>query len=167
MTLSENEHAAPPPISLVPTAPTCDAEPMRIAIHGDAAFLQGWKAALERASDADVICLAATDRACAELLIASDAASDLATVGGDRYAAVVLVLRHDQNGTIGIVLNRPTNVAPATELPELAESVGTYQGRLFRGGLIAPTRLLYLVRGLAAAPFVVSPLLFPPSKPNP
>ena len=65
--------------------------------------------------------------------------------------AVVLVLRHDENGTIGIVLNRPTNVAPAAVLPELAGSVGTYEGNLFRGGPIAPTRLLYLVRGLAAA----------------
>ncbi len=69
----------------------------------------------------------------------------------DFARAVILVLRHDQNGTLGIVLNRPTNVAPAAALPELAESIGTYQGRLFRGGPIAPTRLLYLVRGLAAA----------------
>lgn len=65
--------------------------------------------------------------------------------------AVVLVLRHDENGTIGIMLNRPTNIAPAAVLPELASSVGTYEGKLFRGGTIAPTRFLYLVRGLAAA----------------
>lgn len=65
--------------------------------------------------------------------------------------AVVLVLRHDQNGTIGLVLNRPTNLVPATVFPELAESTQNYTGRLFRGGPIAPTRLLYLVRGLAAA----------------
>jgi putative transcriptional regulator len=65
--------------------------------------------------------------------------------------SVVLVLRHDQNGTLGVVLNRPTNVAPADVLPELADSLAGYDGRLFRGGPIAPARLLYLVRGLAAA----------------
>jgi putative transcriptional regulator len=65
--------------------------------------------------------------------------------------AVVLVLRHDENGTIGVVLNRPTNLLPATVFPELGEGAGNYTGHLFRGGPIAPTRLLYLVRGLAAA----------------
>lgn len=80
------------------------------------------------------------------LLVASPQLTDV-----NFARAVVLVLRHDENGTLGVVLNRPTNVAPATVLPELAESVGTYEGRLFRGGPIAPTRLLYLVRGLAAA----------------
>jgi len=65
--------------------------------------------------------------------------------------AVLLVLSHDENGTIAIMLNRPTNLVPATIFPELAESVGTYMGHLFRGGPTAPTRLIYLVRGLAAA----------------
>lgn len=65
--------------------------------------------------------------------------------------AVVLVLRHDDDGTIGLILNRPTNIVPATIFPELAAGIGTYTGRLFRGGPIAPTRVLYLVRGLAAA----------------
>ena len=49
------------------------------------------------------------------------------------------------------MLNRPTNLVPATVFPELAEGIGSYAGHLFRGGPIAPTRLLYLVRGLAAA----------------
>jgi putative transcriptional regulator len=80
------------------------------------------------------------------LLVASPQLTDV-----NFARAVVLVLRHDENGTIGVVLNRPTNVAPAAVLPELAESVGAYRGTLFRGGPIAPTRLLYLVRGLAAA----------------
>jgi len=80
------------------------------------------------------------------LLVASPQLTDV-----NFARAVVLVLRHDENGTIGIVVNRPTNVAPAAVLPELAESLGTYEGKLFRGGPIAPTRLLYLVRGLAAA----------------
>jgi putative transcriptional regulator len=65
--------------------------------------------------------------------------------------AVLLVLSHDDNGTIAVMLNRPTNLVPATVFPELAESIGSYTGHLFRGGPIAPTRLIYLVRGLAAA----------------
>jgi putative transcriptional regulator len=65
--------------------------------------------------------------------------------------SVVLVLRHDDDGTLGVVLNRPTNLEPAKVFPELGDSVGTYPGRLFRGGPIAPTQLLFLVRGLAAA----------------
>ena len=65
--------------------------------------------------------------------------------------SVILVLRHDDEGTIGVVLNRPTNLVPATIFPELSDDIGGYQGSLFRGGPIAPTRLLYIVRGLAAA----------------
>ena len=80
------------------------------------------------------------------LLVASPAFTD-----ANFAKAVVLVLRHDENGTIGIMLNRPTSLVPATVFPELAEGIGTYDGKLFRGGPIAPTRLLYLVRGLAAA----------------
>lgn len=80
------------------------------------------------------------------LLVASSQVSDV-----NFAKAVVLVLRHDENGTIGVVLNRPTHLVPATIFPDLGEGVGTYAGHLFRGGPIAPTRLLYLVRGLAAA----------------
>jgi putative transcriptional regulator len=80
------------------------------------------------------------------LLVASPELAD------PTYArAVVLVLRHDDEGTIGVVLNRPTNLVPATIFPELTDSIGGYTGHLFRGGPIAATRLLYIVRGLAAA----------------
>lgn len=65
---------------------------------------------------------------------------------------VVLVLRHDaENGTVGLIVNRPTNLVPAVVFPELAESLGNYSGHLFRGGPVASTRVLSLVRGLAAA----------------
>jgi putative transcriptional regulator len=73
-------------------------------------------------------------------------------LGDPNFArSVILVLRHDDEGTIGVVLNRPTNLVPATIFPELGASIGSYQGHLFRGGPIAATRLLYIVRGLAAA----------------
>jgi putative transcriptional regulator len=80
------------------------------------------------------------------LLVASPALTDV-----NFARAVVLVLQHDQNGTVGVVLNRPTSLVPGTVFPELAEGLGGYAGHLFRGGPVAPTRLLYLVRGLAAA----------------
>lgn len=64
---------------------------------------------------------------------------------------VILVLRHDQNGTVGVVINRPTNLVPATVFPEVAAGLGQYSGRLYRGGPVSPARLLFLVRGLAAA----------------
>jgi putative transcriptional regulator len=64
---------------------------------------------------------------------------------------VVLILRNDANGTIGVILNRPTNLAPAKIFPDLAASVGAYAGKLYRGGPVASSRLLFLVRGLAAA----------------
>jgi putative transcriptional regulator len=65
--------------------------------------------------------------------------------------AVVLILRHDADGTLGVVLNRPTNLEPAKVFPELVGNIGSYDGTLFRGGPLAPTQLLFLVRGLAAA----------------
>jgi putative transcriptional regulator len=80
------------------------------------------------------------------LLVASPQLTDV-----NFARSVVLVLQHDENGTVGVVLNRPTSLVPGTVFPELAEDLGSYDGRLFRGGPIAPTRLLYLVRGLAAA----------------
>lgn len=80
------------------------------------------------------------------LLVASDKLDD-----ANFSRTVVLILRHDDNGTVGVVINRPTNLVPATLFPEIAPAVGTYDGRLYRGGPVAPGRLLFLVRGLAAA----------------
>jgi putative transcriptional regulator len=65
--------------------------------------------------------------------------------------SVVLVLRHDDNGAIGVVINRVTSLAPSKVFPDLAPTLGTYAGKLYRGGPLAPSRLLFLVRGLAAA----------------
>jgi putative transcriptional regulator len=64
---------------------------------------------------------------------------------------VVLILRNDTNGTIGVILNRPTTLVPAKIFPDLAPSFGSYSGKLFRGGPVTSSRLLFLVRGLAAA----------------
>ena len=65
--------------------------------------------------------------------------------------SVVLVLRRDDNGAIGVVINRVTSLAPSKIFPELSPTLGSYAGKLYRGGPLAPSRLLFLVRGLAAA----------------
>jgi putative transcriptional regulator len=65
--------------------------------------------------------------------------------------SVVLLLRRDDNGAIGVVINRVTSLPPTKVFPELAATLGTYSGKLYRGGPLAPSRLLFLVRGLAAA----------------
>ncbi|HEY8519887.1 MAG TPA: YqgE/AlgH family protein [Gammaproteobacteria bacterium] len=80
------------------------------------------------------------------LLVATPALED-----ANFAESVVLVLRHDEAGTIGVVVNRVTSLAPADVFPELAEPLAGYDGRLFRGGPVAPTQLLLLVQGLAAA----------------
>jgi putative transcriptional regulator len=105
-----------------------------------------WAAAAVFASGLLVLPLQAQTLANGTLLVASPQLSDV-----NFARTVILVLRHDENGTLGVMLNRPTNLVPATVFPELAEGIGTYAGHLFRGGPIATTRLLYIVRGLAAA----------------
>ena len=105
-----------------------------------------WLALAAGILGAHVLPAAAQDIANGSLLVAAPELTD------PNFAkSVVLVLRHDNEGTIGVVLNRPTNLEPAKVFPELLDSVGGYTGRLFRGGPIAPTQLLFLVRGLAAA----------------
>jgi putative transcriptional regulator len=108
--------------------------------------LHGWAAAALVACGLAAAPLEAQTIGNGTLLVASPQLTDV-----NLARAVVLVLQHDDDGTIGVVLNRPTNLVPATVFPELAQNFGGYAGHLFRGGPIAPTRLLYLVRGLAAA----------------
>ncbi|MBI4265169.1 MAG: YqgE/AlgH family protein [Acidobacteria bacterium] len=52
---------------------------------------------------------------------------------------VILVLAHDERGTLGLVLNRPTDASP----PEAPDS----RLRLFIGGPVAPERIIVLGRG--------------------
>ena len=59
--------------------------------------------------------------------------------------AVVLVVEHGPEGTLGLVLNRSTNVLLSEALPDLTVLKGTTY-RLFAGGPVEPTRLLLLFR---------------------
>ncbi len=58
--------------------------------------------------------------------------------------SVVLLIRHNDNGTVGVIINRPTWVEPGQVSPEL-EDVHGNSGRVFFGGPVAPTRLVVLV----------------------
>jgi putative transcriptional regulator len=58
---------------------------------------------------------------------------------------VLLIVKHGSEGTLGLVLNRSTNVLLAHALPNLTALKGTAH-RLFAGGPVEPTRLLLLFR---------------------
>jgi putative transcriptional regulator len=59
--------------------------------------------------------------------------------------AVVLVVEHGPEGTVGLILNRSTNVLLSKALPDIAALKGTNH-RLFAGGPVEPTRFLLLFR---------------------
>ena len=59
--------------------------------------------------------------------------------------SVVLVLEHGSEGTLGVIMNRSTNVLLSEASPDLAVLKGTSY-RLFAGGPVEPTRLILLFR---------------------
>jgi putative transcriptional regulator len=59
--------------------------------------------------------------------------------------AVVLVVEHGPGGTIGLILNRSTNILLSKALPDITALKGTSY-RLFVGGPVEPHRLLLLLR---------------------
>ena len=61
------------------------------------------------------------------------------------HQTVVLVVEHGAEGTLGLILNRSTNVLLSEALPQLSVLKGTNY-RLFAGGPVEPTRLLLLFR---------------------
>lgn len=74
------------------------------------------------------------------LLVASPMLNDT-----NFHQTVVLILEHGPEGTLGLVLNRATNVLLSEALPEVTVLKGTSY-RLFAGGPVEPTRLLLLFR---------------------
>ena len=59
--------------------------------------------------------------------------------------SVVLVVEHGPKGTVGLILNRSTNVLLSKALPDITVLKGTSY-RLFAGGPVEPTRFLLLFR---------------------
>ncbi|HMB72986.1 MAG TPA: YqgE/AlgH family protein, partial [Gammaproteobacteria bacterium] len=58
---------------------------------------------------------------------------------------VMLVVHHDDDGSIAIMINRPTNLAPAEVFPDI-EGAGSYTGVLYFGGPLSPSRPYLLGR---------------------
>ncbi len=58
---------------------------------------------------------------------------------------VVLIIDHNPTGSLGLVLNRPTDIPLSQALPDVAPLKGTPH-RLFIGGPVAPNRMTMLVR---------------------
>jgi len=59
--------------------------------------------------------------------------------------AVILIVEHGPEGTLGLILNRSTHVLLSEALPDLTVLKGTSY-RLFAGGPVEPTRMLLLSR---------------------
>jgi putative transcriptional regulator len=74
------------------------------------------------------------------LLVASPSLAD-----PNFHQAVVLIVEHGPDGTLGLILNRSTKVLLSEALPELTVLKGTTY-LLFAGGPVQPTRLLLLFR---------------------
>jgi putative transcriptional regulator len=82
--------------------------------------------------------LQAQDVQTGDLLIASEAMED-----PEFARTVLLVLHHDDDGSLAVFLNRPTWVSITEAFPDI-DAVSRYDGQLFRGGPVGPTQLLAL-----------------------
>jgi putative transcriptional regulator len=58
---------------------------------------------------------------------------------------VMLIVHHDEDGTIGIMINRPTTLQPAEVFPDIT-GAQSYDGVLYFGGPLAPARPFLLTR---------------------
>lgn len=74
------------------------------------------------------------------LLVASPSMDD-----SNFHHTVLLVIEHGKGGTVGLILNRPTDVLVSEVLRDLPILKGT-PDRLFTGGPVEPTRLILLFR---------------------
>jgi putative transcriptional regulator len=64
---------------------------------------------------------------------------------------VLLILIHQDGGSIAVFLNRPTWVEPAAAFPEI-EPLAGYEGPLYLGGPVGVAELLTLFESDGAAP---------------
>lgn len=80
-------------------------------------------------------------------------------IGDSNFAeTVLLVIHHGEDGSLGIFLNRPTNLEPERLFPD-APRLESYDGQLFLGGPIAPKQPLLLLRGAPPAGVEGPPVL--------
>ncbi len=70
---------------------------------------------------------------------------------------VVLLLRSDDGGTLGVIVNRPTWVEPKQVDPSL-DSLPGFAGKVYRGGPVAASQIVYLMRDPATGLFKSQPV---------
>ncbi|UCD11328.1 MAG: YqgE/AlgH family protein [Nitrospinaceae bacterium] len=58
---------------------------------------------------------------------------------------VVLLCNHDDEGSFGLVINKPADV-PAAEIFRQIDLLDSYDNKVFVGGPVAPSQLFYLCR---------------------
>lgn len=118
---------------------------MLVARRSLAVVALGWLAVAALGMGAPLAARAAESINDGTLLVASPELKD-----PNFSHTVILVLRHDDSATLGVIINRPTSLEPTKVFPELSD-LGSYSGTLYRGGPVDAARVLFLVRGLAAA----------------
>lgn len=57
--------------------------------------------------------------------------------------SVVLLIQHDENGTMGLVINQPTDIDLTTIVPEVSDNVAS---RLYLGGPVATYGIMLLIK---------------------
>jgi len=96
------------------------------------------------------ICLAVSQFASAQGLGRGTLLVSGEPLSGTMFAeTIMLIVHHDDDGTIGIMINRPTNLRPADVFPDIA-GVESYTGVLYFGGPMAPARPFLLARSTEA-----------------
>jgi putative transcriptional regulator len=81
-----------------------------------------------------------------QLLLASPALQD------PNFArTVVLVSLHNDEGAMGLVLNRPSSVTVSEAVPQLEQAVNTAE-RVYVGGPVQPTSVVFLAEFLDPSP---------------
>lgn len=59
--------------------------------------------------------------------------------------SIVLIIQHDQDGTMGLIINQPTDTNPAELLPDIA-GLGNYESKLYIGGPVAAWGVIMLMQ---------------------
>lgn len=93
-----------------------------------------------------VLCVATFSAAADDEIRAGKLLVATELVGGPAFAkSVVLILRYNESGALGLVINRPTDIAPEEALPD-ERDVAAYRGKLYFGGPVELHTLRVLIR---------------------